>query len=338
MNEKKVVVVAVNDAYAPYLSVLIESIVINTDKGKCIEIVVLFSSLSEENQELLRTCIIDASNIFLRFENVGKYFDDINLFVAGKNNRSYLSKETYYRLITPQVLSEYDKILYLDSDIVVQENWVNIFNIDISDYYVAAVNDIWGNWECYLNNSDLEKYRKRELMLDNPINYFNAGVLLINLEKFRKEYKENELLDLAMSKNWRKHDQDLLNYICRDHVKWLDYSWNLIECPSKKAQSVVPKDEYERYMRCYETPFIIHYATRKPWYIFDMMHTEAFWQYAFQTPYKEYLLKQFIQNQMISGSILENYVFEGIHARKIGVVFICKCIITWLKAIFGEKK
>lgn len=338
MIEKKAVVVAVNDNYVPYLSVLIQSIEENTGKDFLLDIIVLYSNLSEDNRNALGNIIEKEENINIIFIDVSIYFADKELFVGGKNNRAYLSKETYFRLVAPQVLPQYNKILYLDSDIVVQENWVNIFNIDISDYYVAAVNDIWGNWECYLHNSDLEKYRKRELMLDNPINYFNAGVLLINLEKFRKEYKENELLDLAMSKNWRKHDQDLLNYICRDHVKWLDYSWNLIECPSKKAQSAVPKDEYERYMRCYETPFIIHYATRKPWYIFDMMHTEAFWQYAFQTPYKEYLLKQFIQNQMISGSILENYVFEGIHARKIGVVFICKCIITWLKAVFGKKK
>lgn len=338
MIEKKAVVVSVNNNYVPYLSVLMQSIKDNTDKELELDIIVLYSDLFEDNRNTLKNIIEKEKNISIIFIDVSIYFSDKELFVGGKNNKTYLSKETYFRLVTPQVLPQYSKILYLDSDIVVQPNWINIFNIDISDYYVAAVNDIWGNWECYLNNSDLEKYRKRELLLDNPINYFNAGVLLINLEKFRKEYKGNELLELAASKNWRKHDQDLLNYICRGNVKWLDYNWNLIECPSQKAQSVVPKDEYQRYMQCYEMPYIIHYATRKPWHIFEMMHTDAFWQYAFQTPYKEYLLKQFIQNQMVSGSILENHVFEGIFERKIGVVFICKCVITWLKAVFGKKK
>lgn len=337
MNDKKAAVVAVNNNYVPYLSVLIKSIEENIEKQFLLEIFVLYSSLSEENKNILKKMINLKENICLSFLDVSSYFENKELFVGSKNNSSYLSKETYFRLIAPQVLTQYDKILYLDSDVIVQQNWTRIYDIDIQDYYVAAVNDIWGNWECFLHNSELKKYRKEELNLENPVNYFNAGVLLINLDRFRKEYKENELIDLAMSRNWRKHDQDLLNYICKGNVKWLDYRWNLIECPSEKAKTTVSCDEYERYMKSYNNPYIVHYATRKPWYILDMMYTELFWQYAFKTPYKEFLLKQFVKNQMISGPILENYVFEGIRARKIGVIFICKCIITWMKAALWKK-
>lgn len=337
MKENKAVVVAVNDNYVPYLAVLVKSIIENTESTNLIDIIILYCILSEKNKNELSKIVEKEKNVTVCFKDVNAYFTDKELFVGGKDNSAYLSKETYFRLVTPQILPRYNKALYLDSDIVVQENWIRIFDIDIQDYYVAAVNDIWGNWECFLHNSELKKYRKEELNLENPVNYFNAGVLLINLDRFRKEYRENELIDLAMSRNWRKHDQDLLNYICKGNVKWLDYRWNLIECPSKKAKTTISCDEYERYMKSYNTPYIVHYATRKPWYILDMMYAELFWQYAFKTPYKEFLLKQFVKNQMISGPILENYVIEGIQARKIGVVFICKCIITWLKVTLWKK-
>lgn len=338
MNDKHTVVVAVNDNYAPYLSVLIKSIVMNTKKENRIEIVVLYMALSEKNKALLNAIIENTPNIQISYQDVTSYFADRELFVEGKNHRSYLSKETYFRLVVPWLLNEYSKILYLDSDVIVREGWEKIFNFEISDCFVAAVNDIWGNWECYRTNSELAQYRKKELGLEEPKCYFNAGVLLFNLERFRTKFQQDELLDLASSREWRKHDQDVLNHISKGAVKWLDFSWNLIESPGETPSKIISNEILERYEESFKQPHIIHYATRKPWMVYDMMYLEEFWKYAFFTPYHKYLFQHFIESQLTSGIILQEHVLCGIKDRKIGVRFIIRCFITWFKAVCGMNR
>lgn len=325
------VIVSANDKYVPYLSVLLVSIMRNTLK-QSVEIVVLYDEITTDNRDKL-TALLEDSNASVRFMNVQDKIKGLDLFVNSTNNRAYMSKETYFRLLAPELLPEYDRALYLDCDIVVRPGWEEIFSMDLTGYLLACIPDIWGNWECYDTRSALYQYRTKDLGLSEPLQYFNAGVILINLEAMRETFTEGELIRLAASRDWQKHDQDVLNYISKDKVFFLDYAWNMIECPGKKAWNAVPEQEQKHYEEQKRETLIIHYASRKPWIHQGVFFEQDFWRSAADSSYFEEMFTAFIDEQLSWGKHFEQKAFESIRSGKMGVKFIVRCTMTWLKRI-----
>lgn len=323
------VIVSANDEYVPYLSVLLVSIMRNTLK-QSVEIVVLYDDITTGNRDKL-AALLDDGNTTVRFMNVQDKIKGYDLFVNGTGNRSYLSKEAYFRLLAPELLPEYDKALYLDCDIIVRPGWEKIFSTDLTGYLLAGISDIWGNWECYDTRSALYQYRTKILGLSEPLQYFNSGVMLLNLKAMRETFTEGELIRLAASRDWQKHDQDVLNYISKDKVFLLDYAWNMIECPSKKAWNAVPEQEQKHYEEQKREPLIIHYASRKPWIYQRVSFEQDFWRSAADSSYFEELFTAFIDEQLSRGVRFEQRAFESIKSGKMGVKFIVKCAVTWVK-------
>lgn len=240
------VIVSANNKYVPYLSVLLASILQYTDEGQSVEVAVLYDEISGENRNKLIN-FFNKGQFSIRFINVYDRVRGYTLFVNGTKGSEYLSKEAYFRLLAPELLPEYDIALYLDCDTIVQAGWHDIYREDISGYLLAGVQDIWGNWQCYDSHSELFQYRKQQLELDNPLLYFNSGVMLLNLQIFRDTFDKDELIKLAASRSWDKHDQDVLNYIGNNRVLLLEYEWNMIECPGKKAWNAIPRSERMHY-------------------------------------------------------------------------------------------
>ena len=323
------VIVSANDKYVPYLSVLAASIIRNTSKHS-IEIVVLYDEITAGNREKL-AALLENSNINVRFLNVQDKIKGYDLFVDGTGNRAYLSKEAYFRLLAPELLPEYDRALYLDCDIVVRSGWAEIFSTDMTGYLLAGIPDIWGNWECYDTRSALYHYRTKDLGLPEPLQYFNSGVMLLNLKAMRETFAKGELIRLAASRDWQKHDQDVLNYISKGRVRLLDYAWNMIECPGKKAWNAVPEEEKKHYEEQKRAPQIIHYASRKPWIHQGVSFEQDFWRSAADSIYFEELFTAFIDEQLRQGEHFEQRAFESIRSGRIGVKFIARCIMIWVK-------
>lgn len=325
------VIVSANDKYVPYLSVLLVSIMRNAPK-QSVEIVVLYDEITADNRNKL-TALLDDSNAAVRFMNVQDKIKGYDLFVNGTSNRSYLSKEAYFRLLAPELLPEHDRALYLDCDIVVRPGWEEIFSTDLTGYLLAGIPDIWGNWECYDTRSALYQYRTKDLGLSEPLRYFNSGVMLLNLKAMRETFTEGELIQLAASRDWQKHDQDVLNYISKGKVFLLDYTWNMIECPGKKAWNAVPEQEQKHYKEQKREPLIIHYASRKPWIYQGVSFERDFWRSAADSSYFEELFTAFIDEQLSQGERFEQRAYESIKSGKIGVKFIVRCTMTWIKRI-----
>lgn len=332
---KKCIIVSANDKYVPYLSVLLSSVRINSKPSMQLEIVVLFDEISADNRKKLSD-MMDRETMSIRFLNVHEKLSGHTLFVHGTGNRTYLTKEAYFRLLAPQLLPEYDKALYLDCDIVVCDGWEEIYNVELDDKLLAGIPDLWGNWECYDKKSELYSYRQQELGMQDPLQYFNSGVMLLNLKAMRETFRDGELIELAASKDWQKHDQDVLNYISKDRNIFLDYTWNLIECPSKKAWNAVPGEQQEEYESCSMRPVIIHYASRKPWIIKGVAREQEFWKAASNSSFFDELMNGFIEEQLSQGKNFEERVYNSIRCGKIGVKFIARCILTYVKRLFGK--
>lgn len=334
-NKTQCIIVAINEKYVAIFSVLLESIIENSKNNENYEIVVLYTGLSDESKKTLKN-MVHSDNVWIRFLNVSKKIEGYNFFVKGENNKIYLSKEAYFRLLAPELLPEYKVALYLDSDIIVLSGWTDIFQMDLNEYLLAAVPDIWDNWKCYSARYRLAEYRKKELCITNFGEYFNSGVMLLNLDEMRKTFREGELLKIAASKDWKKHDQDVLNLMCKGRVHLLDYKWNLIECPGTDAFAVIPEEEYHIFKMNQNDRKIVHFASRKPWKIRGVQNENDFWKFAVKSHFFDVLFSEFIEIQMQQGKYFEEIVFKNIKNNKIGVKFIVKCIMVWIKNCFNK--
>lgn len=96
-----------------------------------------------------------------------------------------MSVETYYRLIIPEIMPDYEKVLYLDADMVTDADLAHLYDIDISRYMIAAAKDIESAGRVKIDK-DWNNYIKNELKISSVFDYFQAGVLVLNLKNLEK--------------------------------------------------------------------------------------------------------------------------------------------------------
>jgi lipopolysaccharide biosynthesis glycosyltransferase len=156
----------------------------------------------------------------------------------------HLSHAAYARLFLPEVLPEMNKIIWLDADTLVLEDLCFLWNVDLGDSLVAAVSDD------FIGVAELEATRRQ--MGD----YFNSGVMVINLALWRTEQLLPKIKVLMVSPDLICEDQSVLNIICADRVRRLDHKWNYhasryFEYPAEKR---------------HVSPAILHFCGQcKPW-------------------------------------------------------------------------
>ncbi len=284
------IVIASNDYYAPYVSTLLLSICDTASDSYFYDVVLLSNDITKNNKETLIQLVSGKNNISLRIVNPEYLIDGYDLYTLG-----HFSKETYYRLILPDLMPEYEKILWIDVDMIVMEDLANLFNTDLDGYLLGAAYD--ADTSGLYNGYDLTKkdYMDSEMKLEDPYSYFQAGALVINLDEFRKTYSTKYILELAQSNKWQLLDQDILNILCEHRVKYIDMSWNVMfdyaGIRIKEIISLAPIWQYQMYMEARKHPKIIHFAgPEKPWLNPESDFAYVFWDYAKKTPYYELML------------------------------------------------
>ncbi len=285
------IVFSANDTYAPYLAPLFYSIKKNISKDQNYDIIILTRDMSKVSEKRLRDIFADNANVSIRCVNVcgyDKYIDELPI-------HSHFSIETYFRLALPEVLKSYDKVLYLDGDMIVNADLADLYSEDIEGYLLGACHDAdtAGLYNGAMRGK--KKYMDEVLKIKDPYGYFQCGVLLLNLAEFRKTYKVSDMFAFAGSNRWELVDQDVMNYLAQGKVKYLDMAWNSMfdwkGLRISKFISHAPKRLYDEYMAAHNAPKIIHYAgPDKPWSEPASDLTEFFWENARQTVYYEELL------------------------------------------------
>ncbi len=288
------IVLSANDKFAPYLDIMIRSIVANASDDRKYDIIVLYNDISDRNRELISTAKKNKENVSIRFARVCEYFDSEKLFID-----QHLSVETYYRLIIPEIMPEYKKILYLDCDMVADCDVAELYDLDMGNCVIAGVKDIDVAGQVRKGLNNWENYAIQELGLEHPYDYFQAGVLVIDLDKMRNMTSSDEMIRVALSKKWRCHDQDVLNVICKNQVYYLPQKWNVLmnwEEPERSRMQIMkmaPRALYEEYVSARKAPQMIHFAGyQKPWDVVDCDFANYFWEYAKLSPYYPLLLKR----------------------------------------------
>ena len=288
------IVLSANDKFSPYLDIMIRSMIANTSPEREYDIIILSNDMSVKNQHLIARAARDRQNISIRFIRVCEYFDAGKLFVD-----QHLSVETYYRLIIPEIMPDYYKILYLDCDMVADHDVAELYDLDLKGAVIGAAKDIDVAGQLNLNQNNWKKYAIETLGLDSPYDYFQAGVLILDLDGLRKTMSSEDMIQIALTHSYRCHDQDILNIVCKNKVTYLPQQWNTLMDWQEIGRSrmdilkMAPRELYEEYTKARKNPYLIHFAGyQKPWDTVDCDFAEYFWEYAKLSPYYPMILRK----------------------------------------------
>lgn len=166
---------------------------------------------------------------------------------------------TYFRFLIPDILKEETKAIYLDSDLIIRKNLKAFWNTDISNYAIGVCPGE--------NNDSIHTFNRLEY--DKTKEYFNAGVLLINLEYWRRNNIFEKLMSYSakMGPRLDQQDQDVLNFVLQDEKKILPITYNLQERLLLKKQYLkIDWHYFNELEEAIKDPAIIHYTSSfKPW-------------------------------------------------------------------------
>lgn len=290
-TDDAVAVVFASDAnYVPYLAAALASLIDHASAGRNYDINILSSGIGEEDQAKVKSLAEGKPNISIRFLDVEALVAERagDFFVSG-----YLSASTYYRLFAPSIFENYKKILYLDCDIIILADIAELFDCDLGGKAIGAARDYFAVRD--LMHSTVAEWI-RQIDLTRLDSYFNAGVLLMDVEKMRaKGYQDISLQWLKQVKAPRCHDQDVLNHVLKDDVTHLDAAWNSLAWAKSLGKVIwpgeMPDELYGEHLASIEAPKLLHYvAPEKPWHLPHLPLADKFWQFVAETPYYNSLM------------------------------------------------
>lgn len=289
------VVFAANNQYVPVFAAALYSLLEHISPQYNYDIVLLESDVRKETMEHLSSLTAGYPNVSLRFFNALHMTRGYALQASG-----HISVETYYRFLIQDVLPGYDKVLYLDCDVILKTDVAELYMTDVEGYLLAAARDPDFLGQIHGANKDTQKYIKNAFHMQDPDSYFQAGVLLFNEKEMRRAYTLDQWLTFSTTP-YKYNDQDVLNLYCEGRVKYLDMAWNVLtDCDHTRISNVIvhaPASIQETYQKAYEDPKIIHYAGHmKPWHKPTEDQAQHFWSALKNTPYYEEAFYQMMEN------------------------------------------
>ena len=282
------VLFASDDNFSPYLGVAIYSFLKNNSEDFIkINIYVLEKKISQKNKNII-TSIND------KFQNSNLFFieDEGISKILGKKVHGNRALSTFSRLFATSFLDKsIKKVLYLDADALILNSFKDLWVKDISDYYCAGVLDVGPD------------YVKAAVGLDKDVNYINAGVLLINLEKWREENVETKFINFLEDYNMEvyNNDQGIINGTLYEKILIVHPKFNLMSpFLEKDYDDVIRWNGLENYYNkeiireALDNPVFLHFVhfiNGRPWFK-NSKHPsrELYLEYASQTPYKNDVL------------------------------------------------
>ncbi|TKX28200.1 hypothetical protein CQA38_08640 [Campylobacter sp. MIT 12-5580] len=237
---------------------------------------IIDGGISQENKQIIQNLQIDEKYI-IEFITI-----DTELFQKfPQSSQEHISIETNYRFLVSSLKSHLDKCIFLDADLIFLGDISKLWQIDIKDYYIAAVSD---QTPLLKDNHWILSWISK-LPLPSNYAYINTGVTLINLKKWRED--KVEALFFQNIEKYHKilafPDQDILNITLYKHVKYLSHIYNAMPIQTYANK----KQEKE----AFSNPQIIHWAGyKKPWLYIDAPYADKFWYYAKKTPFYDKMI------------------------------------------------
>jgi len=260
-------VISFTENYFIPACVCLSSILKHTSGNECFHVVCL------SNEDLPNYIKIEMKKLSLKrlrftFLNLSGVLSDVYI------DERY-TEAASYRLLLPDLLTQYDKVLYIDCDVVVRNDLAKLYReVDVSNYYLAGV------FEATL---DFQKEYLVQLGVQ-PGHYINSGFLLINLEELRKDDMVSKFLEASKVSYLQFPDQDVINVLCQNKILGLSPVYNSIRTfflPQYKNDflSHYSLNDWKDVQK-YGT---IHYTGAKPWDAYTVKF-DVWWENFFELP------------------------------------------------------
>lgn len=275
------VLFASDDNYVPLLTIAVYSFLKNNGNDfDNINIFILDDGISDENKNRINNAL-QSFNYSIEYVKTRK-ISEMDFKVASFERSNISSLTTYSRLFISTLLPDnIDKILYLDCDSLIIDSFKELWDEDISDYYCGAVLDC-GN-TAVLNRLGFAK--------EEP--YYNAGVLLINLKKWREEDIEERFIEFMVKNQDRfyQHDQGVINETFKCHIKTISPKYNLqgyfqfLDYNLSKKFSCMNIEYYTKDIldESRKHPVFLHFCSAdyfRPWHNPEHVYADIYREYA----------------------------------------------------------
>lgn len=265
------IIICFDDNYVHSGGALLNSIIQHSTQTSNYDILILEDRVSEINKSHLVRMVKDLPNFRLRFFDVNAFPE-----MSRVHTRAHFSPATYARLFIPGMFEQQKKVLFIDADTIVNHDIAELLNIDLGQHLVAAVKDII--MEAFVRTqvrSDesthfmpARQYLTDYLGLKDPDGYFQAGLLVFNLDLMRKENIFAQLMSTMALKPYWFLDQDIMNFVFQERVLYLPLHWNVFH-GNGDANTLFPKLKFATYLQYLDArrdPYMIHFAgSNKPW-------------------------------------------------------------------------
>lgn len=271
------IVLASDENYVQHAGVTMTSLLANRTSFYPLTINFIDGGVSPKNLASLEEIATKyEANFVIHNVNVQEYE---NFYVS-----RHISKAAYYRLAISDILPNgVEKAIYLDTDVIVRRDIKELWEIDLSNFAIGAVIDIW-----LKDNYDLLE----RLKIPVTEAYFNSGVLLINTVKWREEQiGEKVMRFLNTNDKLPFHDQDALNAILWGRWLGLNPQWNVYKTIFHQYYKLNMKKALgSELLNAARDPYIVHFTGPvKPWhYACATPYTQEYYKYLAMTPWKNY--------------------------------------------------
>ena len=251
--------------------VAVTSMIENKRPDTIYEIYVIMAECSSESEEIINGLSVDGCRINLIRRDLKEYAEIKQL--------AHVSKACLLKFEVSDLIPQYDKILYLDGDIIVRKDLTNLYELSVAGKYAAGV-------------KDLESIKKDD-------GNINAGVVLFNAARIREEGLLPVLIDTRKKLGDRgSMDQQTYNMVFRNEYNYIDIKYNCVEgklvgrdrdkeITTEKLNKIYHTD-YAGNQDVVDDAVIIHFATSfKPWKYTFAPGAKEWYSYYLKSPYKE---------------------------------------------------
>lgn len=253
--------------------VCLSSLMMHAKPDTFYDIFILHSEKETLRTEELNKLPYFYSNCRITYRTIDSTFDK-SFEIRG------ITTSTYYRLLIPQIIPEYKKIIYSDVDVIFRDDLSDIYlNTDMNGCYVAGVNSL-----SHLKE-DTKKYYQDIIGIESE-NIIYAGNIIINSELILKDNIIPRFKECIQYK-YRFQDMDIINIVCKRHIQYLPPCYclttDITEFASKDKSKILDIWTDAEIQSALKRG-IVHYNGKKPW-SGGCINFDIWWEYYRKSPY-----------------------------------------------------
>ncbi|TWT72735.1 General stress protein A [Posidoniimonas polymericola] len=324
------IVVAADESFAVGAGVLMQSVIETTSER--VHFYFFHDALTPASRALIEQTVAASSRSDLTMVDAGRA---LAALPAPQRTDAY-TKMTYARLLTPDYVPA-DRAIYLDSDTLVRADINTLFQHDMAGRPVAAVRD-YAAVRLSLRSQVERDYFNDATDGRGVDDYFNAGVLLLDLARLRREGQLQRSLELvASSRKLRFADQCALNLAIRGQYTPLAERWNTnVAHQGMTRDPLAPASLRQRVQAAFDAPAVLHYVGPKPWTMFPTVLKREHQEVLRRSPWRNYRQPMstlsWQQKQQLIKAWRSRAVSVRIRSSEVNIQLLGRQLVHWTRA------